>query len=192
MNSRKSTCQKGAKPERAHPRMSTFTRVHVGEILHQEARNARRQHLARSLWESGPRPVLEALLEVEAGRPLELVLERYARIPAHIYRALGVNALRPQIHRIKRNHPTPARRKFCNAYHPTATEQGTEARHDLKISHSVTSDSPDGRPWPPSDSNALWVIVRRAQGYTLWRAIQLAEVRPLPRTFAISQRQQPQ
>jgi hypothetical protein len=47
--------------------------------------------------------------------------------------------------------------------------------HRIKISHSVTSDSPDGQPWPPSDSNALWVIVRRASGYTLWRAIELAQ-----------------
>ena len=43
----------------------------------------------------------------------------------------------------------------------------------IKITHTVTNDSPDGQPWPPSDSNALWVIVRRAEGYTLWRAIQL-------------------
>jgi hypothetical protein len=43
----------------------------------------------------------------------------------------------------------------------------------IKISHSMTSDSPDGQPWPPADSSALWVIVRRANGYTLWRAIQL-------------------
>jgi hypothetical protein len=43
----------------------------------------------------------------------------------------------------------------------------------IKISHSMTSDSPDGQPWPPADSSALWVIVRRANGCTLWRAIQL-------------------
>jgi hypothetical protein len=43
----------------------------------------------------------------------------------------------------------------------------------IKISHSVTRDSPDGQPWPPSDSAALWVIVRRADGCTLWRAIDL-------------------
>ena len=43
----------------------------------------------------------------------------------------------------------------------------------IRISHSVTRDSPDGQPWPPSDSTVLWVIVRRAEGYTLWRAIQL-------------------
>jgi hypothetical protein len=71
--------QKGPRPEHAHPRMSAFTRA--GGILHQETRKARRQRLARSLWESGPRPVLEALLEVEAGRPLGAVLERYARSP---------------------------------------------------------------------------------------------------------------
>jgi hypothetical protein len=61
----------------------------------------------------------------------------------------------------------------------------------IKISHSVTRDSPDGQPWPPSDSNALWVIVRRADGCTHWRAIQLAEVRSAA-PDAISQRQQPQ
>ena len=44
----------------------------------------------------------------------------------------------------------------------------------IQILHDVTNDSPDGQPWPPSDSNALWVIVRRAEGHTLWRAIQLA------------------
>jgi hypothetical protein len=48
----------------------------------------------------------------------------------------------------------------------------------IEISHCVTSDSPDSQPWPPSDINAaLWAIVRRADGYTFWRAIQLAQVR---------------
>jgi hypothetical protein len=47
----------------------------------------------------------------------------------------------------------------------------------IKISHSVTRDSPDGQPWPPSDSSVLWVIVRRAEGCTLWRAIRLAQER---------------
>jgi hypothetical protein len=53
----------------------------------------------------------------------------------------------------------------------------------IKITHTVTNDSPDGQPWPPPDSGALWVIVRRAEGHTLWRAIELAESE-LPRTFA--------
>ena|SRR5215831_13205463 len=43
----------------------------------------------------------------------------------------------------------------------------------IKISHSVTSDIPDGRPWPPPDGNALWAVVRHADGCTLWRAIHL-------------------
>jgi hypothetical protein len=43
----------------------------------------------------------------------------------------------------------------------------------IKITHTVTHDSPDGQPWPPHDSGALWVIVRRADGCTLWRAIHL-------------------
>jgi hypothetical protein len=43
----------------------------------------------------------------------------------------------------------------------------------LKIVHTITVDGPDGQPWPPPDSSALWVIVRRADGCTLWRAIDL-------------------
>jgi hypothetical protein len=45
----------------------------------------------------------------------------------------------------------------------------------IKITRTVTSDGPDGQPWPPPHSNALWAVVRRADGYTHWRAIQLAE-----------------
>jgi len=39
----------------------------------------------------------------------------------------------------------------------------------IEISLVTTSDSPDGQPWPPppSDKGALWVIVGRADGYTL-------------------------
>jgi hypothetical protein len=43
----------------------------------------------------------------------------------------------------------------------------------MKITHTITTDSLDGRPWPPPDIGALWVIVRRANGCTLWRAIHL-------------------
>jgi hypothetical protein len=56
----------------------------------------------------------------------------------------------------------------------------------IKISHSTTSDSPHGQPWPPSDSNALWFIVRRAGGYMLWRAIQLAQVETAATDFCNS------
>jgi hypothetical protein len=56
------------------------------------------------------------------------------------------------------------------------TEQVTKSAV-IEISYSLTSDSLDGQPWPPPDSSALWIIVRRADGCTLWRAIQLAQVR---------------
>ena len=44
------------------------------------------------------------------------------------------------------------------------------------IVRAVTSDGADGQPWPPPDSNTLWAVVRRADGCTHWRAIQLAQV----------------
>jgi hypothetical protein len=70
------------------------------------------------------------------------------------------------------------------------TEQGTGSAI-IEISHSVTSDSPDGQPWPPSHSNALCVIVRRADGCTLWRAIQLAQVRSAAADFCNPCKHQP-
>ena len=60
----------------------------------------------------------------------------------------------------------------------------------IKISHSMTSDSPDGQAWPPPDGTALWAIVRRAGGYTLWRAIQLAQVETAARLLQFPDRQQ--
>jgi hypothetical protein len=56
----------------------------------------------------------------------------------------------------------------------------------------VTSDGPDGQPWPPPDSNTLWAAVRRAGGCTVWRAIHLAEVQSAGPDFCISQTQQMQ
>ena len=56
-------------------------------------RNSRRQYLVQHLHAAGPRPVLEALLEVEAGRDLDCVLERYAEIPIGVYRAVGADTL---------------------------------------------------------------------------------------------------
>jgi hypothetical protein len=56
----------------------------------------------------------------------------------------------------------------------------------MKITHTVTSDSPDGQPWPPPESGALWVIVRRADGCTFWRAIELAQVRSAATGFSNS------
>jgi hypothetical protein len=57
----------------------------------------------------------------------------------------------------------------------------------IEISYSLTSDGPDGQPSPPPDSNTLWAVVRRVDGCTLWRAIQLAQVGSAARTSAISQ-----
>jgi hypothetical protein len=53
-----------------------------------EARNARRQRLAKHLNAAGARPTLEALLDVENGRDLDETLEDFGRIPIEIYKAL--------------------------------------------------------------------------------------------------------
>jgi hypothetical protein len=53
----------------------------------------------------------------------------------------------------------------------------------LKISYAITSDDFYGLPWPPPDRDVFWVIVRRADGRTLWRSIQLAQVRPAATDF---------
>jgi hypothetical protein len=59
------------------------------------------------------------------------------------------------------------------ARHRRRTSAGKRA---MRILHSITSGSSDGQPWPPPDSNTLWAVVRRVDGCTLWRAIQLAQV----------------
>jgi hypothetical protein len=45
----------------------------------------------------------------------------------------------------------------------------------MKIVHTATSDLPDGRQSPPPDANAVWAVVRRADGCTHWRRIELAQ-----------------
>ena len=62
----------------------------------------------------------------------------------------------------------------------------------MKITHTVTGDSADRQPWPPTERNILWRLVRRADDCSYWRAIELAESDPLPRTFVISLGQQSQ
>ena len=64
------------------------------------------------------------------------------------------------------------------------TEQGTGSA-TIEILHSVTSDIPAGRPWPPTERNVLWRLLRRADGFSYWRAIELAESNPLPRTLSL-------
>src|SRR5262249_56464659 len=56
-------------------------------------RSSRRQRLVAHLHACGPRPVFEALLELEAGPALDEGLERYGRIPPHLYPALGADVL---------------------------------------------------------------------------------------------------
>jgi hypothetical protein len=56
-------------------------------------RSPRRQYLVRHLHACGERPVFEALLEVEAGRPLDAVLADFARLPAELYRVMGADLL---------------------------------------------------------------------------------------------------
>jgi hypothetical protein len=55
-------------------------------------RSIRRQHLCKHLHASGSRPVLEALLAVEDGQPLDDVLEDFTRVPSSIYRLVGASS----------------------------------------------------------------------------------------------------
>ena len=67
-----------------------------------------------------------------------------------------------------------------------AHRAGDGKRAMIKITHTVTSDSADGQPWPPTERNVLWSLLRQADDCSHWRAIELAESDPLPRTSAIS------
>jgi hypothetical protein len=60
---------------------------------HFSCRSPRRQYLVRHLHAAGPRPLLEALLEIEGGARLDDVLEAYARIPVETYHALNADVL---------------------------------------------------------------------------------------------------
>jgi hypothetical protein len=77
------TANRGREPEQLGRRLA----------FSNSKRSPRRQHLARHLHACGPRPVLEALLEVEAGRPLDVVLADFARLPAELYRATSADVL---------------------------------------------------------------------------------------------------
>jgi hypothetical protein len=56
-------------------------------------RTPRRQHLTKHLIECGPRPVLEALLAVDAGQDIDTVLEDFARLQPAIYNAVEADVL---------------------------------------------------------------------------------------------------
>ena len=59
----------------------------------QNKRNAKRQHQVAHIYAAGPRLVLEALLDVAAGKSLDDVLADFARLPVSVYHALGADEL---------------------------------------------------------------------------------------------------
>ena len=56
-------------------------------------RNIQRQQQVSHLYQAAPRPVLEALIAVAAGQPLDAVLADFACVPVGIYHAIGANEL---------------------------------------------------------------------------------------------------
>jgi hypothetical protein len=56
-------------------------------------RNVKRQQQVAHIYAAGPRPVLEALIAVEAGQDLDEVLADFARVPVSTYHMLGANEL---------------------------------------------------------------------------------------------------
>jgi hypothetical protein len=47
----------------------------------------------------------------------------------------------------------------------------------IQITLVTTRDDPFGEPWPPATTDN-WHVVRRAGGFTLWRAIRIAPSDP--------------
>ena len=45
---------------------------------------------------------------------------------------------------------------------------------DFKIIRVLTCDDPLGCPWPPSSTDN-WHVVRRINGFTVWRSIQIVQ-----------------
>ncbi len=78
---------------------ATLTRGRNGEQLRRRlgspniTRSARRQRLVQHLHRCGPRPVLEALIAVECGQDLDVVLEDFARLQPEIFEAVGADVL---------------------------------------------------------------------------------------------------
>ena len=66
-------------------------------------RSVQRQYLSRRLHAAGPRPVLEALLAVEGGQPLDDVLEDYARVPSSYFSILGASSFARILSIVKRS-----------------------------------------------------------------------------------------
>ncbi len=73
----------------------------IGEIAAKIVANLRRQRAVEHLHGLGPRPVLEALVEVEAGAELDSVLADFARLDPETVRQLGGDRFPPSpIHEI--------------------------------------------------------------------------------------------
>jgi hypothetical protein len=56
-------------------------------------RTPRRQRLVKHLIECGARPVLEALLAVDAGQDLDVVLEDFCRLSPETYQSVGADVM---------------------------------------------------------------------------------------------------
>ncbi len=62
-------------------------------IVCHDLRTPRRQRLVNHLHRCGPRPLLEALLQVDAGSPLDTVLEAFCGLEPEDYAAAGADVL---------------------------------------------------------------------------------------------------
>ena len=75
----------------------------IGPIARKIAADLRRQRAVEHLRGLGPRPVLEALVEVEAGADLDSVLADFARLDPETVRQLGGDQFPPApIHGVER------------------------------------------------------------------------------------------
>ena len=61
----------------------------IGDVAAEVVADLKRQRQVARLHSLGPRPVLEALVEVEAGVDLDRVLAAYARLDLEVVIALG-------------------------------------------------------------------------------------------------------
>ena len=62
---------------------------HISKPINRVMANVVRQHQAEHLHNLGPRPVLEALLEIGNGADLDEVLDRYQRLHLDTVKAVG-------------------------------------------------------------------------------------------------------
>ncbi len=69
----------------------------IGEVTNNVVIDLKRQRQAAHLLSLGPRPVLEALIEVAAGAELDTVLADYARLDREVVIALGGDKFPPSI-----------------------------------------------------------------------------------------------